>query len=309
MENKSKLLIQRISEGNPLQAQYIDRVNKKGTVKTDESMLSYLVEFWESLGMDLQTMADAYLEFIFQAMVEQVYFKKHHQYKNREYSDICQDNYGNSDYMENYLVALEISDCLWENHLLVRNWYIQRLEEIGNCKKFVEIGCGGGLNLIPIFKQFRETHCVAVDLSEKSTEVCRKFLNWAYEKGLIFSTDFEVICQNVFEWNCEDAPDVLIMFEVLEHVPNPRELLHRIFEIMDEHTVFFLSTVINSPMPDHVYLFRNQGEVKDMVETTGFDIVDCYCAPANSMTMEEAERTESPITIALELKKGDRNDI
>lgn len=160
MESKCKLLLQRISAGNPFQQKYIARVEKKQSV--DETMLSCLLDFWDSKGMSVQTMADAYLEFVLDAMEEQIYFKKYHKYKNRKYSDICSEKYSNPQYMEKYLAALEISDCLWENHLQIRSWYSQRLQKIGNCELFVEIGCGGGLNLIPAFDQFQNMHYTAV---------------------------------------------------------------------------------------------------------------------------------------------------
>ena len=108
---------------------------------------------------------------------------------------------------------------------------------------------------------------------------------------------------DVFEWTNQTVPDVLGMFEVLEHVPNPRQLLQRLLEIAGQDTVLFVSTVINSPMPDHIYLFRSQDEVKSMVEAAGFAITACCCAPANGLSLEQAEKSENPITIALELRR------
>ena len=303
MESKCKLLLQRISAGNPFQQHYIARMEKKETLHIDETLLSCLIDFWNSKGMSVQTMADAYLEFVRDAMAEQIYFKKYHQYKNRKYSDICSTNYGNSGYMEKYLAALEISDCLWENHLEIRSWYSRRLEKIGSCRQFVEIGCGGGLNLVPAFRRFREMHYIAVDVSEKAIEVCRDFFGWACDKGIIKSGSLEAVCMDVFEWTNQTVPDVLGMFEVLEHVPNPRQLLQRLLEIAGQDTVLFVSTVINSPMPDHIYLFRSQDEVKSMVEAAGFAITACCCAPANGLSLEQAEKSENPITIALELRR------
>lgn len=74
-------------------------------------------------------------------------------------------------------------------------------------------------------------------------------------------------------------------------------------DVTTDHAQIFVSTAINSPMPDHIYLFRSVQDVVDMVERHGFVIKDRICAAANNLDLETAERKEMPITIALRLKK------
>lgn len=309
MVTPSDELIQIIARKNSLQASYINRILKQNEKAINKELLLLIVEFWGERGLDTENLADAYLDLVSATMEEQLYFRKTHNYRNREYQALCDNNYRNDMYMEQYLAALAISDCLWENHVQILKWYKNKIKAAQSCTSYVEVGCGSGINLLPILTYIPGVHITAIDLSKKAIEICEDFLRYGEKKGLFSDIQYEAICKDVYEYTLAESPDIFTMFEVLEHIPDPECLLNRIYEMTNSNTVFYFSTVINSPMPDHIYLFRNKEAIFELMSKSGFLIKDFFCAPANGMSLSQAEMHEAPITIVMELKKGCKENV
>lgn len=104
-------------------------------------------------------------------------------------------------------------------------------------------------------------------------------------------------------WSAGGGADIFTMFEVLEHVPNPDEMLEHIKQVTTDDAAIFLSTPVNEPAPGHIYLFRSVQEVLDMMEKHGFFVESKLYATAGGIQLEIAEEKELPITVALRLKK------
>lgn len=298
-------LLQLIAEGNPFQAQYIEKMKREGMQKREFDNLAFLVQFFSAQGITLEQQAQAYLDFTYAFMKEQLYFRRNHCYSKNDYAAICQTVYENNQYMSSYMVALAISGCIWSDHIHILRWYEEELKAV--CKDqietYLEIGCGMGINLLHTMQMTHARYYQAADLSEKSTELCKALLAYAEERGLIEGKSYAVQCEDFFALNPEKEADVFTMFEVLEHVPNPQAMLEGIKRVTTEDAKIFISTAINSPAPDHIYLFRSVEEVTRMVESQGFSIENMMCAASSGIATEEAERKELPITIALRLKK------
>jgi 2-polyprenyl-3-methyl-5-hydroxy-6-metoxy-1,4-benzoquinol methylase len=60
--------------------------------------------------------------------------------------------------------------------------------------------------------------------------------------------------------------------EVLEHIMHPELLLARISEVLRPGALFFVSTVANIEAEDHIYLFENADQIRELINTSGFVI-------------------------------------
>jgi hypothetical protein len=72
-------------------------------------------------------------------------------------------------------------------------------------------------------------------------------------------------------------------------------------DILADDGYAFLTTAINAPQPDHIYLFRNIDEVIEMFE--GFTIVDQVIVSANNYSLEKAVKKCAPLVVGFILQK------
>jgi len=310
MSKDVELLLQKIAQGNAFQAQYIEKMKKEVMARRELENLEFLVRFFCTQGISVEQQAEAYLNFIQEIMEEQLYFRRNHQYSTHDYGSLCQSLYGNNQYMQGYQIALAIAEYIWSNHIYILRWYEDELKAVCSNKanRYLEVGCGLGMNLLHTMQVTNVGHYYSLDLSEKTVELCNRLLAYAEERGILNKKSYEVKCGNFFNSQImegRDKADILTMFEVLEHVPNPDEMLERIKDVTTGGAQIFLSTPINEPAPGHIYLFKNIQDVLDLVERHGFVIENKVCAAAGGIELEIAEKRELPITIALRLKKAE----
>ncbi len=93
------------------------------------------------------------------------------------------------------------------------------------------------------------------------------------------------------------------MGEVLEHVDKPHELLEKIHGLIAENGEIFLSTCVDCPSIDHVFHFKSVKEIDDMIESSGFKIIDKLVLPVEDKPMDEIIKRKITINYCALLKK------
>jgi 2-polyprenyl-3-methyl-5-hydroxy-6-metoxy-1,4-benzoquinol methylase len=88
------------------------------------------------------------------------------------------------------------------------------------------------------------------------------------------------------------------MGEVLEHVEQPELFLRRIAELAADDAFIFITTCINAPAVDHIYLWRTTDELEDMIRDSGLSIVEPLRLPYEGKTLEESRDQQLPINVA-----------
>ena len=66
--------------------------------------------------------------------------------------------------------------------------------------------------------------------------------------------------------------DLVVVSEVLEHLENPGAALQFLRLAISEGGRIFINVPINSPSPDHLYLFASPNDVTALIESSGFRI-------------------------------------
>ena len=81
----------------------------------------------------------------------------------------------------------------------------------------------------------------------------------------------------------DDPPaptDWLVSVEVLEHLEDPVRFLRGLRALLNERGKAFVTTALNAPNADHIYLYRNAAEVCVQLDAAGFAIEQYFCALA-----------------------------
>lgn len=310
MYSEVEQLLQLIVEGNPFQANYIEKMKCEIMEHREFEILKFLIQFFCHQKISVEQQANAYLSLTQEIMKEQLYFRRNHRYIDSEtaYEDVCQSLYANGDYMSSYHVGLAIAESIWSEHIQVMRWYEKQLNMYCTDKvsNYLEVGCGVGINLLRTIEITNAEQYQTIDLSEQTVKLCSRLLAYAGENGQLDRKACSVKCADFFDSGIMKPgvkADILTMFEVLEHVPNPDEMLERIKDVTASDAQIFLSTPVNAPMPGHIYLFRSSQDVRDMLEQHGFIVEDMICVAANGRKLETAERKALPVRVALRLRK------
>ena len=116
------------------------------------------------------------------------------------------------------------------------------------------------------------------------------------DKCIVAEADF-------FQYKSDEKFDCIVMGEVLEHVERPLQMLEKIYELLNQTGKAFVTTVINAPAVDHIYLFKNIEQVLELAKKAGFKIFDYLCVTEGDISLEKAIKKRRAIDIAMILEK------
>lgn len=309
MDDLVQNFIKIVSEKNTFQKTYLEKW-EKNTDQKDK--LELLLEYYQvQCGFNLEFLADSY-HFINEMVIEETYyFIKYGTYRNSTFAEVNDQVYQNKEYMTKYMCGLSISDYIWNQHIEMLSYFESFLDHISGIK-YLEIGPGFGQYLLRAIERNCFERYLAVDLSETSVQGCKNFINYRNKTRketmqIVLSENSEgkyaVLQKNFFEFDAKDKFDCIVMGEVLEHVEQPLQMLKKISSLLSIDGTAFITTVINAPTIDHIYLFSTVNEVLDIVENAGLQVKDYICAVAGNMSLEKALKKKRAVTIAMIVKK------
>lgn len=280
---------------DPFQEKHINNIRFEDI---DYDAFEMFLNFCEEVrGETLEELADAYLFLNNMIMQETFFFKKNKRYRYATVAEVENEVYHNQEYMGKYMLGLSISDYMWPQHLKIIRFFDKGLEKIGG-GGYLEIGPGGGQLLIRAIKCGKFKNMYACDLSATSANICNQFLDYAGQKNECY-----VKVENFFDYENTIGFDYIVMGEVLEHVEKPEEMLIKIRELLSSNGRAFISTVINAPAIDHIYLFHTVEQVLEMVKDCGFEIIDYMTACVGGISLEKAMKHADAVNIAMIVKR------
>lgn len=298
MENLVDLFVKKIIEKDELQKKYIENRDFSTQEKEEfHNVLKFFTEVYDGTGYDMDYIVDAYLFINNMVYEETYYFMVNGKYRNSTFKEVDAIVYNCKEYMEKHMIGLTISDYMWTNHIKMIRYFVNNLEMFQG-DKYLEIGPGFGQYLIKAVLKGQFKEYFACDISPTSVKGSNQYLQY-----MNVADRCTVKCKDFFQYDSDEKFDCIVMGEVLEHVEQPLMMLQKIYDLLSESGNAFITTVINAPTIDHIFLFRTIEEVLGLMRKAKFYVVDYHCSTAGDIPLEKAVKKKAAITIAMILKK------
>jgi len=294
-----KNLVKEIIAHNPLQKKFLENSINKLDDDHINGLEEYIV-FCEGQGISIEFLAQSYNFIVRETMREQMFFQKNKRYRYSTYKEVAQSVYLNDDYMAKYMYGLAVTSFLWKQHQQMHTFFEQVLPH-DKKGSFLEIGSGHGYYFMKALRSTAFDNFTAIDISPTSVEMTKSIVKANVDDNLFSKT-------NIYECdflNLEITQtfEGLVMGEVLEHVESPMTFLEKIHTLVNPDSFVYITTCANAPEIDHLFLFKNDAEIIDLVKRAGFQVENQLVVPYNDYSVEETIAKELPLNVALSLKK------
>lgn len=291
-------IINRIADANPVSAKKLRKNYKKFSaqhVKDAEEFLDLYSLYLKSISKNIDYAVECYLKMTGDMFLERMRFLETGEYSNKLYKDVNEKIYSNPDIMDYHMHGLAIGQFLWPDQYIRYRFFSDNLLKYEPVSNYLEIGGGHGLYLREAVKQLgKKCDFTVIDISRSSLNICE---NMSPERNVKF------ILKDIFEYHDSDKFDFITVGEVIEHLEDPLKLLDKMHSILNDNGTVYLTTPVNAPMIDHIYLFRNVNEIKELLNKADFMIVEDVQAYSEDLPEELAIEHKIPLMYACFLKK------
>jgi 2-polyprenyl-3-methyl-5-hydroxy-6-metoxy-1,4-benzoquinol methylase len=100
-----------------------------------------------------------------------------------------------------------------------------------------------------------------------------------------------------------DDFDAVVASEILEHLEQPDKAVAAVYRMLRPGCLAYFQIPINSPAPDHIFLWQTQAEVEELLTSNGFTIVEQDAATLAGYTIERAIRRKVAISTLFIVRK------
>jgi 2-polyprenyl-3-methyl-5-hydroxy-6-metoxy-1,4-benzoquinol methylase len=268
MQPALEYIVDKISTADPLHSKKIKKNIKKldqEYIKRANIFFDRYIEMLEQEGKTLDFAINCYLRMIADVNHESIHFLETGEYTSKSFDEVNNRVYNNPEVMAYYMHALLLSQFLWKQHydiLLFFNHIIKvNASQIFN---YMEVGGGHGLYISEAIDIIgNKANYDLVDISSTSLGIAKK---------LIKNDKVNYILSDIYRFEPIQKYDFITMGEVMEHVENPVSLLKQLNGLLMDTGKVFITTPTNAPAIDHIYLFKNAEDIRNVIQEAGFNI-------------------------------------
>ena len=268
--------------------------------ETEIKNLDRYVQYCLSKPLSIDYLSESYLTIVQDTFNEQIYFMRNKSYRYSRFKDVADKVYFNREYMDRYMYGLALSSFIWPNHLFLSREFEKKLPK-NRHGKYLEIGPGHGYHLMSAMENTSYDEFLGIDLSAASIAQTQSIIDFyaptAANKLTLKEADF--LSERNLELRTFDA---VVMGEVLEHVECPERFLIRIAELAKPGAFIFITTCINAPAIDHIYLWRHTDELEALIESCGLRIKEALRLPYGKTSLEESVEKDLAINVSYVLE-------
>lgn len=299
MSNSLELILSKIESKNPVHFSKLEanlaELGNEYTIAASSFFDKYF-SYLERNNIEIDFGIDCYLHMISDMLEERLKFIREGRYSNSSFDDVEKRIYGNPEIMTYHMHGLVLAQFLWFDQYERLLFFSENLKKHHkNIQKYLEIGGGHGLYIneaiavIPETRQFD-----LVDISQSSLDLA---------KGIVNDNRINYYLKNIFDFSDDEKYDFVTMGEVLEHVEDPLSLLQKVGDLLLKDGVCYITTPINAPMIDHIYLFNNEDEIRDLFKKANFEIIEERIVISEKITEKQAAKRKVPVMYAAFIKK------
>ncbi|MEO8514078.1 MAG: class I SAM-dependent methyltransferase [Ignavibacteria bacterium] len=291
-------IVNKISEANPISAKKLKRNYSKFSdqhLTEAEEFLNLYSVYLNSISRNIDYAVDCYLKMTSDMFTERMKFLETGEYSNKFYKDVDEKIYSNPEIMDYHMHGLAIAQFLWPDQYIRFRFFSDNLLKYSPVNSYLEIGGGHGLYVREAVKLLEsKTDFAVIDISQSSLNICE---NMSEGENVNF------ILKDIFEYHEEAKFDFITIGEVIEHLEDPLKLLNKIHSILNTGGSVYLTTPVNAPMIDHIYLFNNVDEIKELMMKANFKIIEDVAVYSEDLPEELAIKHKIPLMYACFLKK------
>jgi 2-polyprenyl-3-methyl-5-hydroxy-6-metoxy-1,4-benzoquinol methylase len=287
----------RMAELNPLHSNFLAHAFSALSEENHKELLRY-VDYCTENNLTTEFLAESYNLIVTDMQVEQIFFRRNKRYRHSTFREVASTVYFDDNYMRRYMHGLALTTFLWPNHLAMRDFFVQSFP-IGLTGNYLEVGPGHGYYFIKAAALGSFDSMIGVDISASSVALTQDILRHfgsANARTKIIEADF-------LNFESDTPFSCIVMGEVIEHLERPDLFLSKIAALAARDTYIYITTAINSPAIDHIYLFRSSEEVEELIRKCGLVVVDKLCMPHAGTTLEESYQRAMPVNAAYVLRK------
>ena len=249
----------------------LDQVNDLAAEFGNEyfTLTERLLSFSDRLG---GTPLNSIIEYTVQYLREQVSYLSSGQYSNADFNDVFESVYDNEEVMKAfYLEGLMLTHGFWKIHFLIHKYFLEQfIPQISTGSFGSEFGYGHGLYLTEILNACPDVSAKSFDISKYSQEFAERLLSTTGLDPDRFDLQIADMRQR-FPLD-DESIEWVVFAEILEHIPDPAHALSEIARCAKDTAPIFITTVVDSNALDHIYMFKNPNEVRNMIENAGITI-------------------------------------
>lgn len=224
---------------------------------------------------------------------EDLHFRRTKKYRYSSFEEVNKFVYDDFNYMTKYVQGILLSQVFWKNHAVAIDYFrMVFLNSLKDNTDYLEIGPGHGLFLYFASQCPHITSFTAWDISKASLDATQKAL---IRLGSTCKVNY--VRQDILHSASQKEDfDAIVISEVLEHLEKPEVALKKLYSALRSSGKIYINIPINSPAPDHIFLWRHPEEFENLLEKIGFVVDNKQYIPATGYTLEKALTRELSIS-------------
>jgi 2-polyprenyl-3-methyl-5-hydroxy-6-metoxy-1,4-benzoquinol methylase len=266
-----------------------------------EAFFARYAAFMERTGRSIDFGVTCFLELRESMKEERLHFYRTGEYSSKSFAEVNERVYSNPRTMQYHMHGLVLAQFLWPDQYRRFDFFRAHLPSYAEgLSRYLEVGSGHGLYLIEAMRALGPaTEFDAVDISPSSMELVKGMVGDTAQRREV---RFRLI--DIFDLPETEPYQFITMGEVLEHVEQPLNLLQRLHRLLSPDGHAYITTPANAPTRDHIYLFNNVAEIREMLASAGFVIEREVIDHPAGMDLKKAERVKVPLMFGAFVKKA-----
>jgi SAM-dependent methyltransferase len=293
-----KYTIERIGETNPVLARKmtVELSNRdSGCLRAAEDFLGRFERYAIAIGISFDYGIECFQRMQASMLQERASFLRTGQYSNVSFAEVEQRVYSDPKIMEYHMYGLVFAQFLWSDQFERFRFFRENLPaRRPYISSYLEIGGGHALYVSEAVRLLAPTTTFdMVDVSATSLRLAR---------GMSQQERIQYHLMDFFDFPGGRTFEFITIGEVIEHVERPLKMLQKVRGLLSKDGRAYVTTPANAPMIDHIHLFHDAAEIRDLIREAGFEIESERTCYAENVSPERAEKLKLPLMFAAFVK-------